>query len=221
MQNEPDTSSSGSPPPEPPTQGWRAREDAARLRHTLVSELARIDAERRNSPALVVLCGLPGTGKSHFAARLARRIPAIILGSDRLRKSLVASPAYTRSEHIRVFQAIHYLLEELLIEGCLVIFDATNLTEQTRQPLYDIAQRTGAALTLVQCHAPPDLVRRRLAQRADGQASPSGSDADWRIYCRLLPGVEPVARRHFRVDSSRNINPVLDRVARLVSRQRA
>ena len=37
-------------------------------------------------PSLVVVSGLPGTGKSYFCLRLAERVPFAILESDRLRK---------------------------------------------------------------------------------------------------------------------------------------
>ena len=166
--------------------------------------------------ALLALCGLPGTGKSHFAAALARRIPCLVLGSDRLRKILAPEPRYTREEHARVFRAAHALVEELLARGYRVIFDATNLTERAREPLHDIAARVGAPLVLVQFDAPPALVRQRLARRSRGEIDDTWSDADWRIYCRLYPGQEPVAGPHFDVDSSRSIEPVLERVVKLL-----
>ena len=165
---------------------------------------------------LLALCGLPGTGKSHFAAALARRLPCLVLGSDRLRKILVPHPKYTREEHARVFRAAHALLESLLARGYRVIFDATNLTERAREPLRDIAGNLEVPLVLVQFDAPPRLVRQRLARRSQGKAHDTYSDADWRIYCRLYPGQEPVAGPHFDVDSSQSIEPVLEEVVRLL-----
>ena len=35
------------------------------------------------------MCGLPGTGKSYFAAKLTEQVPFLILETDRLRKVLV------------------------------------------------------------------------------------------------------------------------------------
>ena len=190
--------------------------DVETLRERLRGEFEKVSPVDNGKGFLVGLCGLPGTGKSHFAAALARRVPCLVLGSDRLRKILVSRPVYSRDEHQRVFDAAHALLEELLAQGYRVIFDATNLTERARNPLHEIAARTGTRLILVQFDAPPHVVRRRLARRSQGRASDSYSDADWRIYCRLFPGQEPVEGPHYSVDSSRSIEGALDAVAGLL-----
>ena len=190
--------------------------DVRKLRTALRREIGKVKQAGASKGFLVALCGLPGTGKSHFAAALARRIPCLTLGSDRLRKLLAPQPQYTREEHARVFRAAHALLELLLAEGYRVVFDATNLTERAREPLYDIAARAETPIVLVQFDAPPGLVRQRLARRSQGLVSDTYSDADWRIYCRLYPGQEPVAGPHFDVDSSGSIEPVLDEVVKLL-----
>jgi uncharacterized protein len=195
-------------------------QDTTALRQALEADLRQYPAQSPGRPFLVVLSGLPGTGKSHFAGELSKRVHFLILGSDQLRKALAPQPVYTREEHIRVFAACHRLVEELLKEGYRVIFDATNLTEGFRQPLYDIAGRLGSPLALVRFTASPEVIRRRLDERAAGLRSDSYSDADWLVYCRLSLGEEPIKRPHFAVDSSQDIYPVLEEVARLVETHR-
>lgn len=39
-------------------------------------------------PAVIVVSGLPGTGKTYFCHRLAERLPCVILESDALRQQL-------------------------------------------------------------------------------------------------------------------------------------
>jgi predicted kinase len=192
--------------------------DTAILRESLDPDLRRYDGQALRNPFLVVLSGLPGTGKSHFANELVKQTPFLLIGSDRSRKTLVPRPKYTRGEHGRVFAACHRLIEEFLTEGHRVIFDATNLTQSFRQPLYDIADRTGAGLAVVWFTAPRGLVRRRLEERAAGLDPGNYSDADWLVYCRLRPGEEAIECPHYVVDSSEDISPVLEGVVRLVSR---
>ena len=194
-------------------------QDTSALHQAFEPDLRQYLAHPFGGPFLVILSGLPGTGKSHFARELAKRVPFLIVGSDRLRKVLVPQPCYTRDEHIRIFAACHRLVEKLLAEGYRVIFDAANLSERVRQPLYDIAERLAVPLALVKFTASLEVIRCRLDERAAGLRSDSYSDADWLVYCQLLPGEEPIERPHFTVDSSQDIYPVLEEVARLAERQ--
>ena len=95
-------------------------------------------------PALVIMAGLPGTGKSHLVGEISRREAVEVIGSDAIRRGLFARPDYSPSEHSRVFSVAHRRTEERLREGRSVIFDATNIYEASRRSLYRIAERTGA-----------------------------------------------------------------------------
>ena len=166
---------------------------------------------------LVALSGLPGTGKSHFARELTKLVSFLVLESDRVRKLLVPQPKYTRGEHSRVFRVCHLLIEDYLARGRRVLFDATNLTEGFREPLYLICERLSVPLTMLRFTAPRAVVRRRLEERALGLNPQDNSDAHWLVYCRLAPGEEPVRRRHLTVDSSTDISQVVRHVARLAT----
>ena len=72
---------------------------------------------RGRDPALVVISGLPGTGKSQFARELQRRTGAVVLESDALRRLLFEKPSYSWQESRRLFAAIHAVAERLLCEG--------------------------------------------------------------------------------------------------------
>lgn len=191
-------------------------QDEARLRRVLDPEANVGPAGACRRPFLIVLSGLPGTGKSYFARALTRRVPFLVLASDRLRKALVSQPKYTPSEHSRVFAVCHRLIEEYLADGHRVLFDATNLTESFRQPLYHIADRLGVPLVTVRFTAPLEVVRRRLEARAARRHADDYSDADLLVYCRLLPGEEPITREHLTVHSAEEVPRVLEEVIRLV-----
>ncbi len=204
----------------PPGQEPRLAQDAAALRSVLDPEARNQcgDQSRKvRGPVLVALCGLPGTGKSHFARELAERTPLLVLETDRLRKILVAKPKYRPGEHRRVFRACYLLIEEYLGQGKRVLFDATNLTEDFRQPLYHIAEKQEARLVLVGFTAPEDVVRERLADRASGRDSIGYSDATWLIHSRMRPFEEPIQRDHLLVDSSKDITESLDQVVAQIS----
>jgi hypothetical protein len=167
-------------------------------------------------PTLVAVSGLPGTGKSYFSTKLAERLPFVILESDALRKILCPCPTYTAEESTRLFRAVHRLIERLLKKGIPVILDATNLSERNREYLYSIAEHLGVRLVLVRVEAPSELVAGRLHQRQEIRES--RSDADWVVYQKMRSSVEEIQRRHYAVDTSRDITPVLDKIVKEVTR---
>jgi predicted kinase len=167
-------------------------------------------------PVLVVISGLPGTGKSYLSKRLAERVPFLILESDVLRKILFPTPSYSSQESSQLFRAVHLLLRELLGKGIPVILDATNLSERFREQLYGIVDRLNVKLVLVRVEAPPEVVYQRLESRmADSR---NKSDADWSVYRRMLPSVDKILRNHYVVDTSQDIDPVIEKIVREVRR---
>jgi len=185
--------------------------DVDRLTESL-RELPELVAE----PTFIAVSGLPGTGKSYFCAKLAERLPSLVLESDALRRVLFPSPSYSQPESAHLFQAVHLLIERLLKKGVSIILDATNLSERYREHLYSIADRLDVKLILVRVEAPPELVRERLEAR---QGKPEGkSDADWTVYQRMKSTAEKINRNHYVVDTSRDITPVLDKIAKAASR---
>ncbi|MBI4188243.1 MAG: ATP-binding protein [Chloroflexi bacterium] len=167
-------------------------------------------------PALVAVSGLPGSGKSYFSRRLAERLPFVILESDTLRKVLFPSPSYDLKENSYLFRVIHHLIEKLLNKGISLILDATNLSERHREYLYHIADRLEVRLILVRIAAPPEVVRGRLEKRLKNQESKS--DADWTVYQKMKSSVERIRRKHYVVDTSQDINPVLNKIVKEVAR---
>ncbi len=168
-------------------------------------------------PALIVLSGLPASGKSHLSRELRRRRPLALLESDALRKALFKKPKYTQSESARLFAACHVLLERLLARGVSVVLDATNLKEIHRRPLYRIAEEQGARLVLVQVKAPPAVIRGRLDARSFQGRSGNPwdqSEAGHDVYEKMREEAEPLQREHLVVDTSVEIGRAVEKILR-------
>ncbi len=184
-------------------------EDVEKLRQSL-NGLPHPQVE----PPLIVVSGLPGTGKSFFCRKLAERLSFLILTSDTSRKILSPSPLYKESENKRLFSACYALIEELLRKGIPVIFDATNLLEHHREHLYHVAERTGAKLILVWVEAPAEVVRQRLLAREKAAMPQYDSEADWEVYNKMKPRREKISRNHLVVDTSQDITAIIDKIVR-------
>lgn len=188
-------------------------EDVEKLRRSLNGL-----PQPRVGPPLIVVSGLPGTGKSFLCRKLAEKSPFLILPSDALRKVLFPAPQYNEQENKRLFSACHVLIEELLQKGIPVIFDATNLLEHHREYLYRAAERAGAKLILVWVEAPPEVVRQRLLARERTVAPQRDSQAGWEVYNKMKPRREKISRNHLVVDTSQDITAAVDKIIRATSR---
>ena len=171
-----------------------------------------------HTPALLLLSGLPGTGKSHLAAAIAARRPAAIVRTDEVRKLLFPRPTYSGDESGAVYLTCYALIERLLADGYTVVFDATNLTRVGRRRARAIAARAGAGTLTLFTVAGPETVAGRLRRRISGGAESFSSDADWRVYEKLARTAEPAAEEERpMVDASGNLAPALDRVDRFLA----
>ena len=111
---------------------------------------------------LVVLVGLPGSGKSTYLAELGC---AAVLSSDTIRK-LLADDETDQTIHDRVFQTMRYLLRQRLGIGRPVTYvDATNLTPEERRPYIGIGQAYGCEVEAVFFDVPLEVCRQRNARR--------------------------------------------------------
>jgi predicted kinase len=109
---------------------------------------------------IVVLVGLPGSGKSTYL-----KTRGAALSSDQIRY-LLADDEADQSLHDRVFETLRYLLRQRLALGRPVTYiDATNLTPQERAPYLGIGKAYGCAVEAVFFNVPLEICRLRNAAR--------------------------------------------------------
>jgi predicted kinase len=110
---------------------------------------------------IVVLVGLPGSGKSTYLKQMG----VSGLSSDEIRK-LLADDETDQTVHVRVFQTLRYLLEQRLAIGRAVTYiDATNLTPEERGPYLAIGRAWGCDVEAVFFDVPLDVCLERNARR--------------------------------------------------------
>lgn len=112
---------------------------------------------------MVILVGLPGSGKSTYLERLG----VTALSSDAIRL-LLADDATDQTIHRQVFSTLRYLLRQRLAIGRPVTYvDATHLTPKERRPYVKIAQKLGCQIEALFFDVPLDvcLERNRVRTR--------------------------------------------------------
>ncbi|OGO57562.1 MAG: hypothetical protein A2V85_10255 [Chloroflexi bacterium RBG_16_72_14] len=117
-------------------------------------------------PALVVLVGAAGAGKSTFAAR--HFAAGEVLSSDLLREAIAGDAADQRATG-PAFAALHRALARRLGAGRLTVVDATNVTAAARRALLRRAAVVGVPAVAIVLDLDPRLVAARNAQREGGR----------------------------------------------------
>jgi len=187
--------------------------DAATKTRRLIDSIRPLPAHEAK-PVLIMLSGLPGTGKTFLCRQLTQRLPYIVLESDAIRKKLFPRPAYSTAENTSVFHAIDQLIQELLQKGVSIIFDATNLKENHREGIRRISESAKARLIIVNVTAPPEVVYKRMKSRVEKPGADNKSDAGWAVYERMKRDLEKISRPHITVDTSKDITPIIEKIVK-------
>lgn len=83
---------------------------------------------------LIMLVGLPASGKSTIAERLSTEFSAEILSSDRLRKE-IHGDENIQEDHKSLFEELNKRANDYLAAGKNIIYDSTNLNRKRRRHL--------------------------------------------------------------------------------------
>jgi predicted kinase len=144
---------------------------------------------------VIMVIGLPGSGKSFFARRLSKLLDAVYINSDETRKSFIITPCYSAAEKELVYDK---MLQETLIaiqKNEDVVLDATFYLSAIREKF----KRSISHLTdlfYIEITAREDLVKKRLEnERQD-------SDADFTIYKLIRRNWEPLKEEHLTMQST-------------------
>lgn len=145
---------------------------------------------------LVVVCGLPGAGKTTVAERISDRSDARILRTDVIRKELFSDPTYTEAETEAVYAELLERAREAVLDGRSVVLDATFAKRQFREDARELAERVANRFELVKVECDESVVRERI-ERRDGI-----SDADFDVYLHFTELFDGIDSEHLVVDNS-------------------
>jgi aminoglycoside phosphotransferase family enzyme/predicted kinase len=164
-------------------------------------DLAYRYAVQMSRPTLWVLCGLPASGKSTVAHRLAQALGVDVLRLDVIRKQMFGhrpdhpevvafeTGIYSREASNLAYGRLLMLAQERIAKGMSVILDAGFGRQRHRDAVSTLAQDEDANIVLVHCDAPETHLRQRLTQR---NTVPGVSDARLTHLNDFLSRFEPI-----------------------------
>jgi predicted kinase len=168
-------------------------------------------------PMLIVLSGLPATGKSAVAGAVAAELRAVLLSVDPIDSALAEVGV---EEHglpgLAAYAVVAAVAEANLALGATVVVDAVNAVGEAKTVWIELARRSGVRLLAVETIlTDPETHRSRLAERERDLAIPEPTweavtlrRAEW-VAWPFAPLIVDAAE------------PLVDNVARVVAAARS
>lgn len=139
---------------------------------------------------LILISGLPGTGKTTLAKAYAVRYGALHLNSDLIRRELGLMGHYSPEDKKRVYDALLEFAHRALQTGREVVVDSTFYKEAIREPFRRVAAECAARLFWVEVRAGEQTIRERL------QTPRPDSEADFAVFEKIRNEYEPLQEPH-------------------------
>lgn len=155
----------------------------------------------QSSAAMLVTCGVSGSGKSWLAERLATRIPAVWARSDIERKRLFGMPPRERPSQSQVeeiygdeasrrtYERLVTIAKTATAAGRWIIVDATFLARNRRTLFLDAARQAGIPALILACEAGTSTLEDRVLTRQTRDQDPS--DAGIEVLRKQLQERDP------------------------------
>lgn len=118
-----------------------------------------------NKPILILLYGLPGSGKTNFSRQLTENINIAHINSDRIRGELFDKPRFDKEENDVITHLMDYMAEQFLNAGVSVIYDVNAMRFSQRRILRDMARKSHAQSVLVWLQIDVESAFARIAGR--------------------------------------------------------
>lgn len=126
-----------------------------------------------NAPHLIVMTGIPGSGKSFFAERFSSTFKAPIVSFERLRAELFNNPSYSTDEQIILGRVADYLLDELMKTGQTIVYEGPSSTKADRQKIVKKAKGSSYEPLIVWVQTESAAAKARATKQIDGKPAMS------------------------------------------------
>jgi predicted kinase len=156
---------------------------------------------------IVIVFGLPVSGKSFFASQLADMLKAEYLSSDKMRRAMFDTRTYSIKEKLAVYKEMLKQIREAERQHINLVLDATFYKKDIRKLFLDGVEDM-VDIIFIEVRAEESLIRERLKRpRKD-------SEADFAVYKKIKKQWEPMHKIHLVLQSTdNNIKDMLAKTA--------
>lgn len=164
---------------------------------------------------IIIVMGLPGSGKSFFSKHLAKALNAEYLSSDRVRNTLKMNGKYSLNDKLYVYEWLANLAEGAIDRKANVVVDATFYLQQTRELFLEIAKRRNISIKCILIQASETVIKKRL------KGHRKESEADYEVYKKVKKEYEDIDIPCLRLTSKTgNIDLMLEQALDFIESER-
>ena len=122
-----------------------------------------------NRPHLVIMVGIPGSGRSYFAEHFAETFKAPIISYDKLQQELFLNSLHDKASVKIINGVIYYILSETLKTERTVILDGPVFSKESNDLISKIAKQFGYEPLYVWVQTDPITAKQRALKHIAGK----------------------------------------------------
>ncbi len=155
--------------------------------------------------SLVILSGIPGTGKSSLAEHAARQLGAVLLSKDIIEAALWRSEIGSAQNSGWVaYEVMTALAAQQLLLGRSVVLDSVAKTKTIRATWLALAAEHGVEVLIIECIL-SDRAAHRARMEGRKRGMPGWPELSWADVERVGVDFEPWREDHLVLDAARPI----------------
>lgn len=147
---------------------------------------------------LIMITGLPGSGKTTFAKALADSLNAVHLNTDIIRDNMGRRGKYDETSKSMIYANMLRQTESYLHRAEDVVVDATFYKAALRKPYKKLARKYKNRLFWIMVTAEEGVIKERMQQKRQY------SEADFDVYLTIKSIYEPLEEGHLILHSDSN-----------------
>ncbi|MEM6378009.1 MAG: AAA family ATPase [Bacteroidota bacterium] len=137
---------------------------------------------------IVIVIGLPGTGKTTFSKALAQEIKGLHLNTDIIRDQLNLRGQYDRATKLLIYKTMMERAAAAIKKNMHVVLDGTFYKQQLRDDYLTFAEKHQVPLKWIELKATEAAVRERVETKR------VYSEADYQVYLKVKKLFEPMCK---------------------------
>jgi len=167
---------------------------------------------------IVIMAGLPGTGKSTLARAVAQRLPGAVLDKDIIRAALF-QPAHVEyslaqddyCQEIMLQTAAYLLAKDAILH---VLLDGRTFSRRyQRERVIEFCRQVGTTWAVLECVCAEQTAVRRLAEAVSQNTHPAANRTP-ELYRQIREAWEPIDGPKLVIDTDADLESCVDQALR-------